>query len=551
METTPKPSTTRASGLGALTGVVPYLLLLAHAYSVFALTEDDSYITLRYAANLAAGHGAVYNVGERVEGYTSFLHMLIDAVICRVFGMADPMFVVKVVSLLFGFCTLAAVYKLGLAVGLNRAGAIAAQTLMSISIAFAVSSVNGLETTLYTFLLTLALTSLVREVSTEGQGGWMSGLVLFVATLARPDGMVLFGFILACRLLARGTVPSMRRDVVRWAMAYVVPLALFFAARYAYYGSVLPNTYYAKASPLAYSVKQGLIYLGGKFPYTHPFDVKKGLMSAVHAAGVGPTVAFGAFVGLFWGTAFAGVLTPRLRPQARLILASVIVGQIAFILRSGGDWMSSWRFVAAILPVVVVAQVSNAPFMVDNGVERRSIFPLRAPSIALAAFLLSTVACEAYVRHPSWGSAGFTTSGHKLLETAKWGKLWFAMGRYMNDRMPHGCTVATTEVGYPGYSNLDKTVIDMQGLTDKTIARMPLPHSIVGLTPDRWYVPGDPVGEYLKKRRPDYIVTFFAGPSMPVHPLGEYDRVDTISAPAFYDEGTVELWVFRRSGVGR
>ena len=31
---------------------------------------DDAFISLRYAANLAAGLGPVFNPGERVEGYT-------------------------------------------------------------------------------------------------------------------------------------------------------------------------------------------------------------------------------------------------------------------------------------------------------------------------------------------------------------------------------------------------------------------------------------------------------------------------------------------------
>src|SRR5580765_5310173 len=34
---------------------------------------DDSYISYRFSQNFAAGHGLVYNVGERVEGYTNFL----------------------------------------------------------------------------------------------------------------------------------------------------------------------------------------------------------------------------------------------------------------------------------------------------------------------------------------------------------------------------------------------------------------------------------------------------------------------------------------------
>src|SRR5256885_15747624 len=44
-------------------------------------TVDDTYITLRYAANLAAGQGPSWNVrSQPIEGYTSFLWMLLMAV---------------------------------------------------------------------------------------------------------------------------------------------------------------------------------------------------------------------------------------------------------------------------------------------------------------------------------------------------------------------------------------------------------------------------------------------------------------------------------------
>jgi len=32
---------------------------------------DDAFISFRYARNLVAGHGLVWNVGERVEGFTN------------------------------------------------------------------------------------------------------------------------------------------------------------------------------------------------------------------------------------------------------------------------------------------------------------------------------------------------------------------------------------------------------------------------------------------------------------------------------------------------
>src|ERR1700687_589015 len=46
------------------------------AVRLFPYTLDDSYITFRYAANLAAGHGLVFNPGEypRAEGITSPLY---------------------------------------------------------------------------------------------------------------------------------------------------------------------------------------------------------------------------------------------------------------------------------------------------------------------------------------------------------------------------------------------------------------------------------------------------------------------------------------------
>jgi hypothetical protein len=54
------------------------VVFAAHALSYWAIV-DDSFITYRYAENLVAGNGLVFNVGERVEGYTNFLWTLLLA----------------------------------------------------------------------------------------------------------------------------------------------------------------------------------------------------------------------------------------------------------------------------------------------------------------------------------------------------------------------------------------------------------------------------------------------------------------------------------------
>ncbi|NJM09071.1 hypothetical protein HC891_27060 [Candidatus Gracilibacteria bacterium] len=43
--------------------------------------SDDAFISFRYAQNLAQGNGLVYNLGERVEGYTNFLWTLLAALV--------------------------------------------------------------------------------------------------------------------------------------------------------------------------------------------------------------------------------------------------------------------------------------------------------------------------------------------------------------------------------------------------------------------------------------------------------------------------------------
>src|SRR5690349_496948 len=69
-------------------------LMVAVGYCAWAILKwrssavlfDDAFISFRYAKNIAAGHGFVFNPGERVEGATNFLWVLIAALSERVVG---------------------------------------------------------------------------------------------------------------------------------------------------------------------------------------------------------------------------------------------------------------------------------------------------------------------------------------------------------------------------------------------------------------------------------------------------------------------------------
>ena len=63
-----------------LLGLLAICLVLVLIQGSFGLcTQDDAFISFRYAQNLVEGHGLVYNIGERVEGYTNFLWTILFA----------------------------------------------------------------------------------------------------------------------------------------------------------------------------------------------------------------------------------------------------------------------------------------------------------------------------------------------------------------------------------------------------------------------------------------------------------------------------------------
>ena len=69
------------SGITIVGALLALCVLAAFAANVerHAFLGDDSFISFRYAKHLAEGQGLVWNPGDRVEGYTNFLWVLLMA----------------------------------------------------------------------------------------------------------------------------------------------------------------------------------------------------------------------------------------------------------------------------------------------------------------------------------------------------------------------------------------------------------------------------------------------------------------------------------------
>src|SRR5689334_19781398 len=64
-------------GLCGLAMIAVVVLAEHYAHLLDGNISDDAMTSMQYAKNLALGNGLVFNVGERVEGYTNFLWVLV------------------------------------------------------------------------------------------------------------------------------------------------------------------------------------------------------------------------------------------------------------------------------------------------------------------------------------------------------------------------------------------------------------------------------------------------------------------------------------------
>ena len=494
---------------------LPYLLLIAGAYSVFCVTTDDPFITYRYAANLLAGHGPVFNIGERVEGFSSPLHLLLMALLLKIAPAVDILFKAKLLGLVFAALALWQTGRLARTVGLSGGECLLAQTLVAVNNNFALAAVNGMETTLALCLVLGSVLAFGREL--EGRGGVRSAGLLFLALLARPEAALVFAVLLVVRVvgIVRRRLPWW--DGLGWASVFLLLTAGLLLARLAYYGQLVPNTYYAKQVTPQYAWQWGPLYL--LHPLS-PIRVAWDYLRFPVPLWSTQWQALGTVV--FWGLALLG--TAR-RVWWAGALSAIVLAQIAFVLHFGGDWMPGWRFLIPVLPILAVLQVQGLRLLRGRG----RVGGVVAPTLAVALWAV----CAVVSPHDPWANARFSTSSADLLPADNaLGRKWIAVNRYLRDVLPPGGVIAYSEMGYAGYRNLDKAFIDVRGLTDPEIARLPaFDKGTWGVDDEQWMFPGDPLYRILKRRQPTAIIAFSHPPQMPPAVLGNYYLVWSIQDP--------------------
>jgi hypothetical protein len=211
---------------------------------------DDAFISFRYARNLIDGHGLVFNPGERVEGYTNFLWVLLMAA-CMKAGLSAEI-LSNVIGIASGTTILLVMAGLGArSGGWSDPWIWIAPMALAVNRTFGAWSTGGLETQFFALLVLAANVRYLGERRKEAPYPWGSALLFALAALTRPEGIMFFGA--AAILFGIDTFLLRRRPLASfsvWAGIFGIIVATHMAWRHAYYGHLLPNTYYAKVSGL-------------------------------------------------------------------------------------------------------------------------------------------------------------------------------------------------------------------------------------------------------------------------------------------------------------
>jgi len=221
--------------------------------------NEDAYIIFRSLEQLLAGHGAVWNTGERVQVYTSIAWYWILAAVNTIFHdvfvsvilVSASMFAGLLLILRRGFGDSSALYFLLACFVLSKG--------------FFDYTSSGLENILCYFILT-ALYMLYRRVE------FAAGNQIPESRLQRIALLTAVVPLLRHDLLLIGIPPfvcllwylrSNRHTFFRLLIVAVLPILLWTLGSLVYYGVPLPNTAYAKLShgfPSAGTIVSGINY---------------------------------------------------------------------------------------------------------------------------------------------------------------------------------------------------------------------------------------------------------------------------------------------------
>ncbi len=462
----------RAAALPLLVAAIAFLAGARRVAGTIAFPLDDTWIHLRLAANMAAGHGFAINPGEPVACSTAPLWTLILAGLSLVGhpGVATAI----VPSLILAFTAVALLHRLlreRHGEWIAFPGAVAFGLLPSV----VWSAVSGLEVPLF-LVLEIGALILIDRTNTRAR---LAGVVLLaLATQVRPEGALLLGLGV---LLYYVRLARERRESWGLALAPMVTAAAIIAP-YALFclhtiGRPLPSTFYAKTTGLITTLPT-LDYL--RFAYG--LLGRENLVVAALAA-IGSVAVIGAAI----GRRARAIDLIALGWVLALPLAYASMGRTMLFAGGAGNF---GRYLYILLPAWIILAANGAQALVIAAAR----IGARAPRVATAAI---TVAAIAGGVPPLRARAELYTVNVSNIE-----EMQVAAGRWIRDNLPAGSTVAVNDLGAIAFFSGHR-VLDLVGIATPAVLGYRTTYD-----PQRDPLNEMAVARYLADARPPFLAVF-------------------------------------------
>ncbi len=414
IQATPQQTQRSTWPAALLLGILP---LAVGALALADVTLDDAYISYRYAENLASGVGLVFNPGERVEGFSNPLWVLLLSAL-TLLGIPAPVGG-KLLGLFAAVGALLGVLASCRRLALSRTASMLAGLWLTTSAGGVCYARAGMETPL-----------LLCELSWMGafllSGSPLgAGLCAAAVAVTRPEGIL---YILP---VAAWVFAHRRWRSLPVLLLPVISLGVLALLRLAYFGSLLPNTFHAKigaqASP--WSVMADNI----------PFTLRYVSLFVRQQLAVGLPLLF-------------VIPAARRLPVAVLPLLVMVLCAGVFCVYAGDDWMAFGRFCLPALPAVVVLMAAGADAM-----GRWRTPALLALGLCLLPGLWTTIVGVGMLRSVE----GLNPANHSRSHVV--------VGQWLATHGRSGDRVVVNEIGAIGYYS-QLPVTDLLGLIDPVIS---------------------------------------------------------------------------------
>ncbi len=387
---------------------------------------DDAYISFRYAKNLIHDKGLVFNEGEYVEGYSNILWLLVISAFMRV-GF-EPTIVSKFLGILFFAFNILLVYNISAYV--FRKSRYRQITALLITLAFTLNpsvtyfATGGLEHSLFIFLLLVSscLLFIVKKPI-------YANLVFFLLILTRNEGLLFFTLANIIFYFENKKEKKVVKEILASIILILVMISIYEAWRFVYYGSLLPNVFYVKATVT--SINDGLNYIAWYF-VSYPILFLLGL-------------------GILYNMLFSKGIVKYYSVSSILY--------ILYLIKIGGDFMA-YRLVTQVFAFMLISGAFGFASFLKRFVTNKKI----------KAILISVIIVFGVIPLYKGEVYSEVSLDAKILDIQK-NSNWEDVGKKLKqENMPEGTRIAITAAGaIPYYSEL--YTLDMLGLNDNVISK--------------------------------------------------------------------------------